>query len=91
MDSIEVMSGHFPHLEVSDIEGLLIDVDGISPRSETPHAGQVPAVPPHGLDDEHTTLGPTGRLLDTVTCLYTRRHTHAHTTLVIQQDTLSGL
>lgn len=62
----------FSNLQVPDVKGLLVDVDGIRPRSETPHGGQVTAVAPHGLDDEDPPLGAAGRLFDAVTRLNDR-------------------
>lgn len=50
----------FSDLQVPDVKRLLVDVDGIRPRSQTPHGGQVTAVAPHGLDDEDPPLGATG-------------------------------
>lgn len=49
-----------------------MDVDGVRPRSQTPHGGQVAAVAPHGLDDEDPPLGAAGRLFDAVTRLNDR-------------------
>lgn len=57
------------HLQVSDVEGLLVDVDGIGARSQAAHGGQVATVAPHGLNDEDAALGAAGRLLDAVTRL----------------------
>lgn len=62
----------FAHLQVSDVKRLLVDVDGVGPRSQTPHGGQVTAVAPHGLNDEDAPLGATGRLFDAVTRLNDR-------------------
>lgn len=62
----------FSDLQVADVKGLLVDVDGIRPRSQTPHSGQVTAVAPHGLDDEDPPLGATGRLFDAVARLNDR-------------------
>lgn len=56
-------------LQVPDVKGLLVDVDGVGPRSQTPNSGQVATVATHGLDDEDPPLGATGRLFDAVTCL----------------------
>lgn len=55
-----------PDLQVSDIKRLLIDVDGVSASRQPAHRSQVATVPPHGLDDEDSPLGATGRLLDAV-------------------------
>lgn len=57
------------HLQVPDVKWLLIDVGSISSSGETPHTGQVATVASHSLNDEHTSLGSTGRLLDAVTGL----------------------
>lgn len=55
-----------PDLQVSDIKCLLVDVDGVSACSQPTHRGQVTTVAPHGLNDEDSPLGATGRLLDAV-------------------------
>ena len=57
------------HLQVSDVEGFFVDVGGVGARGQPAHAGQIAAVPPHGLDDKHAPLGSAGRLLDAVTGL----------------------
>lgn len=48
------------YLQVSDVKGLFKDVGSISSSGEPPHVGQVATIAPHGLDDEHTALGPAG-------------------------------
>lgn len=63
------------YLQVSDIKRLLENVGSVGSGGEPPHVGQVAAVAPHGLDDEHTALGPAGRLLDAVTRLATEKDT----------------
>lgn len=63
------------YLQVSDIKRLLKNVGSVGSGGEPPHVGQVATVAPHGLDDEHTALGPTGRLLDAVTRLATEKDT----------------
>lgn len=57
------------HLQVSDVKRLLIDVSGVGAGGQASDAGQVSAVTPHGLDDEHTPLRSTGGLLDAVASL----------------------
>lgn len=56
-------------LKVPDVKRLLVDVDGVRARGQTPYGGQVATVAPHGLDDEDPPLGAAGRLFDAVTCL----------------------
>lgn len=73
-------------LQVPDVKRLLVDVDGIRPRSQTPHGGQVAAVAPHGLDDEHPPLGATGRLFDAVTRLDDRVFSKYRTILDGDED-----
>lgn len=63
-----------------------MDVDGIRPRSQTPHGGQVTAVAPHGLDDEDPPLGATGRLFDAVTRLDDRVFSKYRTILDCDED-----
>lgn len=57
------------HLQVLDVKWLLIDVGSISSSSQASHTGQVATVASHSLNDEHASLGSTGRLLDAVTSL----------------------
>lgn len=57
------------HLQVSDVKRLLIDVGGVGACSQSSHTGQVSTVTAHSLNDEHTPLGSTGRLLDAITSL----------------------
>lgn len=66
----------FTDLQVSDVERLLIDVDGVGARCQSAHSGQVATVAPHCLNDEDPPLGAAGWLLDAITCL---NHTHTHT------------
>ncbi len=61
--------GLLSYLQVSDVKWLLVDVCSIGSSSQPPHTGQVSTVASHGLNDEHASLGPTGRLLDAVTSL----------------------
>lgn len=61
------------YLQISDIKLFLVDIRCVSPSSQASYCGQVATVAPHGLNDEHASLGPAGRLLDAVTSL-----THAH-------------
>lgn len=68
------------HLQVSDVKWLLVDVGGVRSSSQAPHTGQVATVTSHGLDDEHASLGPTGRLLDAVAGL---THAYIHTLTVL--------
>lgn len=60
------------HLQIFNVEFLLIDVGSVSPSSQSGHGGQVPAVSPHSLYDEHSTLRPCSRLLDSVTGLHNK-------------------
>lgn len=62
------------HLQVSDVKRLLVDVGGVGSGGQAPDTGQVPAVTAHGLDDEHASLGSTGRLLDAVARLIQSVH-----------------
>lgn len=62
------------HLQISDVKRLLVDVGGVGSGGQAPDAGQVPTVTAHGLDDEHTPLGSTGRLLDAVASLIGSAH-----------------
>lgn len=57
------------YLQVSDVKWLFVDVGSISSSSQASYTGQVATIASHGLNDEHTSLGPTGRLLDAVTSL----------------------
>lgn len=57
------------HLQVSDVERLLVDVGGVGPGRQASDTGQVPTVTAHGLDDEDAPLGAAGRLLDAVASL----------------------
>lgn len=61
------------YLQVSDVKWLLIDVGSVCPSCQASYTGQVATVASHGLNDEHASLCPTGRLLDAVTSL-----THAY-------------
>lgn len=58
--------GGGPHLQITDVEVLLVDVGGVGAPRQPRQRGQVAAVAAHGLDDEHAPLGARRRLLDAV-------------------------
>lgn len=55
--------------QVVDIEGVLIDVGCVCTHSYTSGGCQIATVSTHSLHHKHSSLSPSGRLLDLVTAL----------------------
>lgn len=57
------------YLQVMDAEGVFKDVGCISTHSYTSAGCQIATEPTHSFHHKHTSLGPSGRLLNLVTTL----------------------